>query len=311
MNPNWHEIIQRHMAGLTSDEEAAALQELLKHDDNAARLYLRYANLDMALESKASSMDATRELLTRPIMSRSPRWPSWRPLTAAAAGLVIGCFSTSVVWAYAKQAQFADSRRLTLPLTNPGFEQQAALPQSLLVPVSGQWSGVGAQIVAGGGDLPIPKGGKRMIRLESDLSGQANSVNLIVDLQSSRPSSAEGLQIQIGAFYHASVPDQKEHYSLRAITFIQDTPEVAARWGATPWRTMNEEALSLSVRAVFPNPAETGWRPIAVRLDVPPQARTLVISLSANTPGPPEDNTVHFVDEVRAVWLIPDAEPVP
>jgi hypothetical protein len=74
MNPNWHDLIQRHMAGLTTDDEAAALQDLLKQDDNAARLYLRYTNLDLALESKASSMDATRELLTAPAMIRSPRW---------------------------------------------------------------------------------------------------------------------------------------------------------------------------------------------------------------------------------------------
>lgn len=305
MNPN--ELFQRYLHGEATDAEVAELDRLLASDRALRRKLIVEMGIDAGL------CEIARERASQPsvVAPRRSVWLSWRPLTAAAAGLVMGCFSTSVLWAYAKQAPLAASRRLTLQLANPGFEQQAALPQSLLVPVSGQWSGVGAQIVAGGGDLPVPKGGKRMIRLEPTPSGQANSVNLIVDLQSSRPSSAEGLQIQIGAFYHASFPGQKEHYALRAATFIQDTPEVAARWGGTPWRNMNEEALSLIVRAVFPNPAETGWRPIAVRLDVPPEARTLVISLSANTPGPPEGSTVHFVDEVRAVWLIPGTEPVP
>lgn len=63
MNPDWHDLIQRHMAGFTSEAESAALEELLKQDDNAARLYLRYANLDLALEATAMSIEATRELL--------------------------------------------------------------------------------------------------------------------------------------------------------------------------------------------------------------------------------------------------------
>ena len=90
MNPHWHDLIQRHMAGLMSEEEAAALHELLRQDDDAARLYLRYTNLDLALEAKAASAEASHELLTAPLPNRTSRWLAWRPLAAAAAGLVFG-----------------------------------------------------------------------------------------------------------------------------------------------------------------------------------------------------------------------------
>ena len=144
MNPDSHDLIQRHMAGLLTEEDAAVLQTRLKADTDLRTLYLHYMNLEVALEAQAGSRDRVIDLLrAAPLTENKPawRWLSWRPLTAAAAGLVIGCFSTSVVWAYAKQARFAASRRLPLPLANPGFELQATLPQSLLVPVSGQWSG--------------------------------------------------------------------------------------------------------------------------------------------------------------------------
>ena len=49
MNTDAHDLIQRHMAGITTDAEAHELQELLKQDDDAARLYLRLMNLDVAL----------------------------------------------------------------------------------------------------------------------------------------------------------------------------------------------------------------------------------------------------------------------
>jgi len=93
MNPDdWHDLIQRHMAGLTSDAEATQLQEALLRDDAVARLYLRYMHLDVALEAKAASAEATRELLTAPIPVeeiRSSRRVSWRPLAAIAAAAIV------------------------------------------------------------------------------------------------------------------------------------------------------------------------------------------------------------------------------
>ncbi|MCX6858379.1 MAG: hypothetical protein NTV80_26170, partial [Verrucomicrobia bacterium] len=63
MNPDWHTIIQRHMDGLSTDEESAVLKDALKHDDTLARLYLSYLNMDVALEAQASKSETTRNLL--------------------------------------------------------------------------------------------------------------------------------------------------------------------------------------------------------------------------------------------------------
>lgn len=99
MNPDSNDLIQRHMAGLLTDDEAAALQTSLKADTDLRRLYLHYMNLDVALEAQAGSRDRVIDLLrAAPLPENKPavRWHSWRPLTAAAAlvlffgGWVIG-----------------------------------------------------------------------------------------------------------------------------------------------------------------------------------------------------------------------------
>jgi anti-sigma factor RsiW len=89
MNTDWHDLIQRYIAGLTTDEESAFLQEALKRDDALARLYLRYMNLDVALEARASLEDAAHGVVTTHPMPAAntqwPRWVSWGPLAAVAA----------------------------------------------------------------------------------------------------------------------------------------------------------------------------------------------------------------------------------
>jgi hypothetical protein len=55
MNTDSHDLIQRHMAGLLPDDEAAVLQTRLKADTDLRRLYLHYMNLDVALEAMTCS----------------------------------------------------------------------------------------------------------------------------------------------------------------------------------------------------------------------------------------------------------------
>ncbi|HCN76124.1 MAG TPA: hypothetical protein DIT13_02880 [Verrucomicrobiales bacterium] len=97
MSTDWNDLIQRHIAGLTTEAEAAQLQQALKADDSLADLYIRHIELDVALEAKAASAEATRELLTAPVADearRSTRWLAWRPLAAAAAVALLGMAGT-------------------------------------------------------------------------------------------------------------------------------------------------------------------------------------------------------------------------
>ncbi len=103
MNPDSHDLIQRHMAGLLSDDEAAVLQTRLKADTDLRRLYLHYMNLDVALEAQAGSRDRVTDLLrAAPLTENKPagRWLSWRSLAAAAAIIVLA----AVTWVQMRPA---------------------------------------------------------------------------------------------------------------------------------------------------------------------------------------------------------------
>lgn len=237
-------------------------------------------------------------------------WRAWRPLGAAAAGLVIGCLCTSMVWALNGTDWVDGFRRLGLPLANPGFERAEPLPQQHLVPINDQWSGFTTEIVEGGGMRPAARHGLRMMKLGPAPEGKGYFANLMTDLGSNRPPTDQPLQIEITACYHASQADQREHYSLNAATFGEDPASVSRQWEST-WRDLRDAALTNTGRAVFPSAEEGGWHRITVRLDVPAQARTLVISMGANTPGPVEGRTDHFMDDVSATWIIGDKTALP
>jgi len=92
MNTDWHDLIQRYMAGLTTDSEFARLQEELKRDDGLARLYLRYMNLDIQLEARAATRVAVSEVLAQRMPTDAPqsRSVAWKFLAAAAVVALLG-----------------------------------------------------------------------------------------------------------------------------------------------------------------------------------------------------------------------------
>lgn len=84
MKKDWHDPIQRHLAGLSSAEETAELQNALKADAKLRSLFLDYANLDAALGALADAAEFTpADLKITP--APHARWLAWRPLAAAAA----------------------------------------------------------------------------------------------------------------------------------------------------------------------------------------------------------------------------------
>ena len=91
MKKDWHELIQRHFAGLTTAEESETLQDALKAEAELRTLFLDYANLDLALSSLAENA----EHLPQP--RRAVRWLAWRPLAAAAACVALLAVGT---WHY-------------------------------------------------------------------------------------------------------------------------------------------------------------------------------------------------------------------
>lgn len=293
-----------------TDQELIEFKEFLSRNPEARQRLVESGLIGFRARAQSSfwkDQSHGQQLLSEPqIDSRKQRmrWWQWRPL-AAAAGLVVGCLSTSVVWAINTPHVGPSIRRIFLPLNNPGFERQESLPQIHLTPKTGQWTGFDTEIVTAGGARPKAKEGLRMLRLGAAPEGKGYFANLMTDIEHTRPNTSKPLQIEVTAYYHASVPGHGEHYVLRAATFSGDAEQVSRGWESS-WRELEQTALSTSGKAIFPTAEQDGWQQITIRVDVPPQARILLISMGSNTPGPVEGRTNHFMDEVQANWLIHD-----
>jgi len=310
MNPDSHDLIQRHMAGLLTEDEADVLQTRLKADTDLRRLYLHYMNLDVALEAQAGSRDRVIDLLrTAPLTENKPsgRWFSWRPLTAAAAGIVFGMFCTSVVFGFG-----ARSVEKVISLLQESFESGPAplvkgMPQEVNL-----WSGDYSEIVETYEGVKPALGAKMARVLRSDFKGKTSpkpskqgDLMRIVDV---RPFLGEAnggeVVITLSALFNATPFPEAERYDgavyLYALGQLGSTEE-----------SLLEDALAHShggCRSLDRDPAT--WQRASARLLLPPGTERVLLKVSF-TPVPASGKNLsplpdhvtfagHFVDDVRA-----------
>ncbi len=95
MNQDWHDLIQRHIAGLLDKDECRRFQDLLKAEPALRGLYLHYINLDSALSARAGTellpdnppIGSPASLIST--LRSAPAWfSSWFSLAAAACTLL-------------------------------------------------------------------------------------------------------------------------------------------------------------------------------------------------------------------------------
>ncbi|MFN0079293.1 MAG: hypothetical protein ACKVY0_22740 [Prosthecobacter sp.] len=309
MNPDSHDLLQRHMAGLLTDDEAAVLQTRLKADTDLRRLYLHYMNLDVALEAQAGSRDRVIDLLrSAPLMESKPasRWHFWRPLTAAAAGLVFGLFSASMVWAYALPMAGRAVERTVSVLTE-GFERADLTASRGFPRQANEWSGdVSAPVTAESGVAPIE--GDRMARLEKAASSarRFSYAWRILDLaEHSTLDEAETRKVEVTVAFNTPGEARPLHYQIRLAAFSQEPGEVRRIWNHEP--VLFDTVLQHVGRNVITSADQPGWQTVQASLELPPGTRSVVISLAAGAADDEQPPGSHYLDNVRVRFVLEQA----
>lgn len=299
------ELIHRCRDGNASPDELARLEALLREDAAFRLAYVRYTNLDLALEAKASSSEAAHDLLKASVTSRSTRWLQWRPLAAAAAGIVFGIFCTSLVFAYV-----APSLGTVFTLLQESFESGPA-PLVTGVPVEpGRWSGDYTEVV--GEEQGVkPESGEKMLRfLKADYEGRqnANSSRLadvfrLIDMRPYRQEFTDGSAVvQLSAGFNAFVFPQGEDYSCRMTlhAFDAETATNGSLRNASVWDETCLAAASAGPVRLYRNP--TNWRRLHSDLRVPATTDFLLIHLTISAQRgahPVPGFGGHYIDDVR------------
>jgi hypothetical protein len=297
------DLIRRCHDGDATPEDLARLEASLREDAEFRLAYLRYTNLDFALGSLSTSRSVDR--------AQPARWYAWRPLTAAAAGIVFGMLCTSVVFGYV--AQRTAMKKMPLAIYDAGIENAKQLVKDGLPDVTGQWGMDDAQVVPAEHGMNTAQG-QHMMRLvpiprDKEVKNPASRVYQVLDLRSLLPAGIPvDAEVEVAASFCSEKPETDSRYLIRAIA-LEEAPEQAMQkfWP----KVENAGVVSESQRFSTP-PGTVGWQRYSLQMRLPPDSKTLVIIFGAM---PPSDETLpasnHYLDDVQVSLLTSSENSLP
>ncbi|MCA1962935.1 MAG: hypothetical protein LDL31_03200 [Prosthecobacter sp.] len=296
---DWNELIQKHLSGLATEAESRQLAAELKTNDALADLYVKHIALDVALECKADATDSARALITTPVSRTQTPWYAWRPLTAAAAGIVLGILCTSVVFGYVTERA---SQGLPIPVFDPGFEGAKPLDTGLPHGAD-EWGGRSVAVVpAENGVRPL--NGRQMLRLqpselnEKDANHYAHAYQ-VLDLRPLALGVQSGaMEVLVSASFCTAPSSAKARNCIRIYALKEPPASVTENF----W-SKDEDAGVISLTQRFEIASgDDGWRVFSAKMPLPQGTQSLVIIFSATSPKlEPPSASASYLDDVQAI----------
>lgn len=243
MTDSLDELIQKHLNGQTSAEEAESLSARIVADKEVRSRYLQAAQIHGALadETLALDVESEPEATTASTETQKVVWQFAWPRQIAAglvAGLFVGLLGVGMVWAIGSPK--AEAR--VFDIAHGDFESMAEGPTPTRFPVRfGEWSGNPAEVVK-------EASGNRILRLlrtanvKEDPNGFASncSVFQLVDLSALRQQmeadqSRSQFSLKLSArFRRDPAPSDaklnKSKASLRIFLFQSEPESIGEAW---------------------------------------------------------------------------------
>ncbi|HEY1051835.1 MAG TPA: hypothetical protein VGE39_18820 [Prosthecobacter sp.] len=165
----WHDLFSAALNGTATDAEKSRLAEVLKNNASARQLWFLYNDNECGLAELKQPLTVAQTARTA--------WFSWRPLTAAAAGIVIGLSGATLVFGYA--GSYAGK---AISLLQESFESPPA-PLAAGMPVEpGLWSGDFSEVVEAQRGVQPAQGSKMLRFLRADYEGKPARGGYVADL---------------------------------------------------------------------------------------------------------------------------------
>ena len=305
-NESDFELIRRCRDGEASAEELAALESRLRTDAMFREAYVRYMNLDVALETAAATAEtpAAWARSAAPLRSRVP-WFSWRPLKAAAAGLSVGLFSASVAWAVAVP-WLTQARVAIKTIFSENFESHVTATLPGMPRECGVWSGDEAAVVTAEQGVQPKSGGKMLRFVSATYPGENSPRSLWSDvyrLVAVRGLAREGRTVaRLSASFAEASAAAGEQYacSVGAIALDHEQSSLPAPL-RLPWAQQNGSATGSRNLPLVDN---RQWQNVSVEVPISPQTQFVLLHLAVIRRAPIiQAGTVHFsghyLDDVK------------
>jgi hypothetical protein len=295
MNRTEHELelMRRYLEGVASLEETQELESLIVRDASVRQDFLRYTHLDSALAGVRRSQPSV-------VAPRRSIWLSWRPLTAAAAGIVFGMLCTSVVFGFVGQRQV--EKKTPLAVVQPSFEDAQMPLAKGFPPAPSLWTGDVAKVVPAENGV-TPKDGHHMLRMETTVYGKPVLFPRLYQIIALPPSGSELREIEVSASFASADPGSSPHYTVRAYAVNEAPERLGPDWFARHWFVQQDEAIA-SAETGFENPpGSAGWQSIGLRMQVPGKARCLVVFFGVKNQAKSQARKAHYLDAVQVSFV--------
>ena len=291
------DIIRRHRDGEATPDERAQLESCLRTDPALRAAYVRYMNLDVALGAAAK----TNSPPVKVKVGFRSRWLQWRPLTAAAAGLMIGFLSAAVVFGFVTQ-----QGRSVQSLVTEGFEDVEMLRFPGLPSRAEVWAGNFEAPQGAEGDVK-PAEGQRMVTLPPVEKQKFSYAFRFVDLAALPPLRVgQTRELEVSAQFQGSAPGVSDRCQIRLVAFAEDVAGAREIWKKD---RLNQQALLHVAKTVGLTPDEAGWTTLRSSIAVPAGARLVLVALAAGVVDDAAPKTAHYLDDVEIRLITLEAHP--
>lgn len=305
------EKVMRYQDGAMPAKEVAVLEKEMRDDASKRGAFADAQLRSMALHERFRQ-DAFRVM--PPVKRSAFPWFTWRPLAAAAAGLVIGLFCATVAWAVASPRAVATAERL-FALVDGGFEDGAGAAGFPKQP--GVWSGDASEVVDAEGVKA--REGRRMLRFvkaEGDANapdGRAMACDVfqLVDLRPLRANLGAGGDslLEVSASFLDARPNNTKPsvtFFCQLFLFKGDAASLHQTWPGN----ISEAIASGSAQITTLGGKADDWKQLTAKSLVSAEADFVVVQISARpnlrVPMPPG----LFVDDVKLTLKTQPALPV-
>jgi hypothetical protein len=301
------QLIHACLDGCATLEQSARLNARLRTDAAARDLYLQMADMHscLAVDETLWSEPTASESPSENAHLASPRRLAWRPMAAAAAGILFGMFCTSVVFAYVAPALgkgkvvFRESFETGVAKTMPGLPLE-----------SGVWAGDEASVVSSAPEVK-PRSGGKMLRLLSATYLEKNAprsqwgdVYRVVDVRG--VAGAGRAVMRISASFAQGVVSGSEQFSCSVEAFVLDQDLTALPSPLThPWLQQNNSASGSRTLALT---SAREWKDVFVEVPVTSETRFVLLHLAVMQNAPAVQAGVvqfpaHYMDDVSVEVL--------
>ena len=290
-------LIDACLDGRLSDAEAERLSRWIEESSEARQRYWELASVHGLIEQSmqnASLKAATGAQFITP--TRTAR-PSRRPrFTGVAAGIVIGMFCASLAWAYAVPL-VRPPHRQTREIAFQSFEDPEMKWVRGFPTKANQWFG---RILPVPGEDGMPSvNGSRVGKFDTWTKSKFTYTRYLIDLNEyTEPDEAHIRSIEVEASFFTSSSHESSVFQIRLGALSQAPTAVRPIWNNH--ETLFDTILQHVGRNYITEPGRRpGWHKLRATIEIPPGARSVVISLAAGNVDADSTTSDHYVDAVR------------